>query len=591
MSLFVLVVLLFALSLGALGCGTLSLGKPRAALSESWDEARPGVEVRPEQDVAYDVLVAQFHERDGDAAKALVAYARAAEKDPNSAYLQRKLAEGSARENRLDDALMHAERAYELEPEDAETRIFLARVYGLKRRPKDAEAVLRDSSGDPINEMAAFLLHQVLLESNRPKRAHKVANWLLERDSDSLRARLAKAAALQRMGESLAAEKVFRSALEIAPGNPRITGALARSYRERGDHEAEIELYRELLETHPHHHFTLISLAEAQMSQDDLVEAIATFEEIERHHPNDLRSVVRLGFLKFEAREWDEAAIRFERFLRANPKEFDVAYFLGRVKRRAGDVEGAIEIFESVPVDHKNYADARTELAAIYEHRSDFESALAEIALAVRANPSRALDLYSAQLRAKTGDFDGAVAHLEKLLVLEPKDDELLYNLGVVYGEAKRVEESIQYMQRALDENPDNASALNYVGYVWAEQGANLEEAEEMIERALELRPEDGYITDSLGWVYYMRARLLMESGKTQEAMAELDRAQEALELAEKLTGGDPVVAEHMGDIYLLRGDPVRALENFEHAVELEPRLSEQPNLYQKIEDLRRKAH
>ena len=46
-----------------------------------------------------------------------------------------------------------------------------------------------------------------------------------------------------------------------------------------------------------------------------------------------------------------------------------------------------------------------------------------------------------------------------------------------------------------------------------------------------------------------------------------------------------------MGDIYILRGDPERALEKFERAVELEPRLNEQPNLYQKIEDLRRKAH
>jgi len=585
-----LFVLYALLVLGPLGCGTLSPGKPRAAASESWDETQPGVEVRPEQDVAYDVLVAQLHKRDGDAASALAAFARAAEKDPNSAYLQRKLAEGKAQDNQLDAALEHAERAYELEPEDAKTRIFLARVYRLKRRPEAAEAVLLDSSGDPIDEMAGFLLHQILLESNRPKRALEIADWMLERDSDSLRAQLAKAAAFKGLGEPLAAEEVFRSALELAPGNPRITGALARSYRERGDHGAEIELYRELLETHPHHHFTLISLAEAQMSQDDLNGAIATFEEIERHHPNDLRSVVRLGFLKFEAREWEEAAIRFERFLRAHPEEFDVAYFLGRVKRRAGDVERAIEIFESVPADHKNYSDAHTELAAIYEHRSEYESALVEIALAARANPSRALDLYAAQLRAKTGDFAGAVAHLEGLLLLEPKDDELLYNLGVVYGEAKRVEESIEYMQRALDENPDNASALNYVGYVWAEQGANLEEAEEMIERALELRPDDGYITDSLGWVYYMRARLLMESGKTGEAMVHLDRAQEVLERAEKLTGGDPVVAEHIGDIYLLRGDEVRALEKFEHAVELEPRVNEQPNLFKKIEDLRRKA-
>ena len=39
-----------------------------------------------------------------------------------------------------------------------------------------------------------------------------------------------------------------------------------------------------------------------------------------------------------------------------------------------------------------------------------------------------------------------------------------------------------------------------------------------MIARAIELRPEDGYIVDSLGWVYYMRARPLIEGGRSQEA-------------------------------------------------------------------------
>jgi len=573
------------------GCATLTTSSDQGwsgAAAQGWDDANPGEAARPDQDPVYDVLVGQLHEREGDGAAALAAFQRAAAKDPDSAYLQRKLAEGLARETRLDDALVHAERARELDPDDVETRIFLARVYRMQRRPSDAESVLVDASGDPIDEMAGFLLHQILIESDRPQRALEIADWLLERDPDSLRAQLAKAAAYQKLGEPLLAEDVLRTSLELAPGNPRVAGALARSYRERGEHAAEIELYRELLELHPHHHFTLIALAEAQMSHDDLAGAISTFEEIEKYHPNDLRSVVRLGFLKFEAREWEEAGARFERFLRANPEEYDVAYFLGRVKRRAGDEEGAIEIFESIPESHRNYADARTELAAIYERRSDYEAALAEIELAAQASPSRALDLYSAQLRAKAGDFEGAVAHLEGLLLQEPKDDELLYNLGVVYGEAKRVDESIEYMQRALDENPDNASALNYMGYVWAERGVNLDEAEDLIERALEIRPHDGYITDSLGWVYYMRARELMESGRRGEAMTELERAREQLERAEKLTGGDPVVAEHLGDIFLLKGDRERALREFERAVELDPRPNEQPNLFQKLDDLRR---
>jgi tetratricopeptide (TPR) repeat protein len=146
-------------------------------------------------------------------------------------------------------------------------------------------------------------------------------------------------------------------------------------------------------------------------------------------------------------------------------------------------------------------------------------------------------------------------------------------------------------MQRALARNPDNASALNYIGYTWAERGLRLDEAERMINRAIELRPEDGFIVDSLGWVYYMRARPLLQRGPSREATRYLERALAELERADRLTGGDPVISEHLGDTYLLLDQKQRALEHFEEALSLEPREGEQPHLLQKFEDLRKELH
>ena len=57
---------------------------------------------------------------------------------------------------------------------------------------------------------------------------------------------------------------------------------------------------------------------------------------------------------------------------------------------------------------------------------------------------------------------------------------------------------------------------------------------------------------------------------------------------AAELTGGDPVVSEHLGDVFLLRGDKSGALGHYEHAIELEMRESEQPELIDKVEQLRR---
>jgi tetratricopeptide (TPR) repeat protein len=367
-----------------------------------------------------------------------------------------------------------------------------------------------------------------------------------------------------------------------------VYSALARGRRQRGDRDGEIAIYREVLRVQPHHHPTLVALADAYLGLERWDDARRTLEEIESRYPEDLRSVVRLGYLDLEQKDYAAAAARFEKALADNPEQHEVHYLLGLVQRRAGRLAEAQASFERVPPEHERWSDARLQVASIKERQNDFAGALAE-AEAVRARaPSRQLDLYVASLRAKSGDFDGAVAFLQELLEQAPGDEELLYNLGVVHGEAGRSEESLAYMQRVLAVSPNHPGALNYVGYTMAERGQDLDEAERMITRAAEQRPDDGYITDSLGWVYYMRAKHLLDAGRVEEGRAMIERAVRELERAAQLSGGDPVISVHLGDAYLLLEDRARALRFYEEAVHLEPRETEQPKLREKLERLRR---
>jgi len=547
-----------------------------------------GAEVRPAAPPEYDVLVAQQHASEGRIPEAIAAYRRAVAKDDQSAYLHRLLADAFARTNQLDDALIHAQRAFALEPEDRMGRDLLAQLFRVRREPEAAAALLLDEEGDPIDEDAAVLLQQIYLEMDRPEDALRVVEWMLENDVEPLRARIALANVYGKLDRLDDAEAALREALEIDPENLQIYGALARLRRGQEDRAGEIEVYREMLALHPDDHGTLSALADAQMAEDDLEGAIATLQELERSYPSDVRSSTRLGFLLYEARRFDEAAVRFERALLEYPNEHEIAFFLGVSKRRAGYEDEAIRAFESVPLDHKHYAESRTQIASIHERRGEFDAARREIDRAIEVEPSRPLELYSATLRSKAGDTEGAIAFLEGLLEKEPDNDELIYNLGIVYGESGETERALELMRRALALNPDNASALNYIGYTWAEKGENLDEAEQMIHRAVELRPEDGYIVDSLGWVYYMRAQPLIEAGQRDEARPFLERALAELERADALTGGDPVISEHLGDAHLLLDEREQALDRFEEAVELGPRADEQPDLYEKLESLRR---
>jgi tetratricopeptide (TPR) repeat protein len=563
------------------GCALLPAGK-QARVRD------PGPEVRPDAPPEYDLLVAQDHQARGDLEESLAAFERALEKDPNSAYIHRKLAVGLIRAGQPAESLEHAEQALELDPDNPRTRLFLGQLYRMQRNVAAAELVLLDESGKPIDEDAGALLFRVYLESDRGEQAVELALWLINVVDDPVGAHVALAKAYDLTGQLEKSDAALRQALEIDPGNLKIYSQLARSARNRGDADSEQAIYGEILDEHPHHHATLNRLADVQLGENDTDGALRTLSEVETHYPNDMRSVVRLGFLYYETENFSESASRFETFLASEPEDHEVRFFLGIVRRQMGEDAAAIEVFSAIPVESGHYSEARTQLAVLFERQEDYARALEEIELAVAAKPTRPRELYSATLRAKAGDFDGAVAYLEGLLLKDPDDDELLFNLGVVFSEAKRTKEALEYMERAIEQNPNNASALNYVGYTWAEQGDNLDQAEDYIVRALDLRPDDGFIIDSLGWVYYMRARPLFDTGRKEEAKKYLDRALKELLRAQELTGGDPVVSEHLGDAYLMLDQKKRALQNYREAVDLTPREGEQPDLLDKLEALQR---
>jgi Flp pilus assembly protein TadD len=92
-------------------------------------------------------------------------------------------------------------------------------------------------------------------------------------------------------------------------------------------------------------------------------------------------------------------------------------------------------------------------------------------------------------------------------------------------------------LERLLVVDPNNAQALNYLGYSLLERGeANRATATDMVKRAYALDPASAAIADSLGWAYYL-------SGDAAKALP-------LLEKAAKEAADDPAISEHLGDAY-----------------------------------------
>jgi tetratricopeptide (TPR) repeat protein len=157
------------------------------------------------------------------------------------------------------------------------------------------------------------------------------------------------------------------------------------------------------------------------------------------------------------------------------------------------------------------------------------------------------------------GQLEGAKRYDEALAVVTeatgkaPENPAAWFSLGVVQDKLGKLDQVIAAMEKVIALDPKHATALNYLGYTFADRNMRLPEAEKLILRALEIRPEDGYFLDSLAWVHFRGG--------------EYRRAEEELLRALKLVPDDPVVLEHLGDVLQAQGRDEEAAARFEKAI------------------------
>jgi tetratricopeptide (TPR) repeat protein len=264
-------------------------------------------------------------------------------------------------------------------------------------------------------------------------------------------------------------------------------------------------------------------------------------------------------------------------------------YFLGLSHAELEQYDAALAVLERVEPASPRFAEARRVRAWILEKQGDLPGAIAEAqrALAASDDPRR-LGVFLAGLQQRAGDLPAALALMDDLIEKYPDDVDLVYDLGVLHGEAQDQDRALGFMEQVIARKPDHYSALNYVGYTWAERGERLDEAEVMIRRAIELKPDDGFITDSLGWLFYQRGLKQIAAGQSEAARASFHNAIKELERAlGQLDKADPVITWHLGDAYRSVSRFQDALRSYEQALALGPKESDAEKIRAQIELLR----
>ena len=89
-----------------------------------------------------------------------------------------------------------------------------------------------------------------------------------------------------------------------------------------------------------------------------------------------------------------------------------------------------------------------------------------------------------AEILASQDRYDESIEEYKAILKIDPKNAEVLNNLGIIYFKRKSYKEALQYLLRAVEIDPNIDYIHNNLGQVYAEMGMH-EKATDEFEKAI----------------------------------------------------------------------------------------------------------
>jgi len=512
--------------------------------------------------------------------------------------------QGRVNEKMLRNAIEQYQKITEADAADLDSWLILGRLQKVAQNSVESEAAFKKALEiDPENEDALTGLAMVYADLGDAKRASELLNKVAGKNPN-LRTLTSLAAAYEQMRDYALAAETLRRASDLAPENAEIKRAMGQNFLLADQLEDALKVYQELVSADPKDVQSHLRISQIYRQQHKLDLARQANQRAKDLDPGNLEALYNDVNL-FEAEgKIAEAAKALKELLDSTAKRSysasernNRALFLERLGvlyRQQEQTADAVNAFrELASLDESQTGPrAAAQIIDTYRQARDLTKALQEADAAYKKYPKDRLVLITrASLLADSGKVDQAAADVRTLL--DGKNDRetwltlaQLYEKGKKYEEMGRAldeaeklatnreeKEAIYFMRGAMFEklkaldrseaefrkvlaiNPKSASALNYLGYMLADQNIRLNEALDMIKLAVEQEPNNGAYLDSLGWVYYR--------------LGQLEQAENYLLRALQSTAKDPTVNDHLGDVYFKQGRLKDAISQWEVSLKL----------------------
>ena len=300
-----------------------------------------------------------------------------------------------------------------------------------------------------------------------------------------------------------------------------------------------------------------LTYARMLVEQNRMDDAKVQFATLVQQYPDDDELRYSLALVCLEGKAWDEAYSYLQELVERGSYVDSARLNLGRIAEERGDPQAALDEYAQVGPG-TDFLPAQLRQADILIANGRADEASRRLAEARDAQPDYAIQLYliEAETLANNDKTQSAWLVLQNAIKQNPDDLNLLYTRSMLAEKRNDLAQMEKDLRAILAREPNNAMALNALGYTLSDRTTRFDEARVLIERAHQLNPEDPAVLDSLGWVNYR--------------LGNLDDAERYLRSAlERFP--DHEVAAHLGEVLWANGKQREARKIWGKALQEQP--------------------
>ena len=324
----------------------------------------------------------------------------------------------------------------------------------------------------------------------------------------------------------------------------------ARLLLTQGKLEERATFIEQFVQANPKSEGMRISYAAELARKEDYASAFEIMQGVLEDAPDNVDALEYAAALADQLEDRTTATKLYRQALKQEPNNDQIRWSLARLAVLDEKLATAERLFNDISSEDL-FIRAQIQVANIRKDTQGMRVAVNTLRALRPRTQQEFIDIALTRhyLLTEAFEYEEALSSLNETMVYLPGDSQLLYARALVAAELDEIELAEQDLRIVIAREPENANALNALGYTLADKTDRLDEAKDLVEAALVLRPNDAHILDSMGWILY---RLKDFTG--------------AIEFLEKalLANDNPEIIAHLGEVLWESGDKNAAIETWQ---------------------------